>query len=330
MNTSRMVGDSRKVLHGFTLVELLVVISIIALLIALLLPALARARQDALATVCLANLRSQGQMLAEYEGGFEDAIPYGYDSGSPNIDYWGQDAWDSLLFCYIHNIDPKNFAGAWFGQPSTITPAQEETLVTAFAQMFVCPSSLLPVLYQNPGNASDVYAPEEITTYACNPNFFLPCIQPGGSGILGGGTPQLTTFKASNIVNPGQKVAIGDANQSMPTGSVGLAEFYWFQNAWNGLSWPLTDQVSSQGMASGWNTNNDYPNAGFGVGMRYRHGQTSASSGWANAVFFDGHAAEIPVNQVPPSLPGQINVSGTTGLRVFNVVNPNLGTNIEQ
>ncbi|MGC8625925.1 MAG: type II secretion system protein, partial [Phycisphaerae bacterium] len=74
----------RQPLHGFTLIELLVVISIIAILVALLLPALARAKQDALSTVCLANLRSQGQMLAEYEATYEDAIPYSYDL-NPNF-----------------------------------------------------------------------------------------------------------------------------------------------------------------------------------------------------------------------------------------------------
>ncbi|MFW6039435.1 MAG: prepilin-type N-terminal cleavage/methylation domain-containing protein, partial [bacterium] len=44
--------ESRRMPYGFTLVELLVVISIIALLIALLLPALAAARESARRTAC--------------------------------------------------------------------------------------------------------------------------------------------------------------------------------------------------------------------------------------------------------------------------------------
>lgn len=52
--------------HGFTLVELLVVISIIALLITLLTPGLQRARDSATATVCRSNLRTTGMAHLEF------------------------------------------------------------------------------------------------------------------------------------------------------------------------------------------------------------------------------------------------------------------------
>lgn len=63
--------------RGFTLVELLVVIAILALLAALLLPALAAAKQAGQKAVCISNLRQIGLAIRSYSDDNNGLIPYG-------------------------------------------------------------------------------------------------------------------------------------------------------------------------------------------------------------------------------------------------------------
>ncbi|MFG0248904.1 MAG: type II secretion system protein [Phycisphaeraceae bacterium JB051] len=68
--------------NGFTLIELLVVISIIALLVAILLPALGKARNAAKAMMCLANQRQIGVGASIYSNDQNDGIlPFATSNG---------------------------------------------------------------------------------------------------------------------------------------------------------------------------------------------------------------------------------------------------------
>jgi prepilin-type N-terminal cleavage/methylation domain-containing protein len=73
--------------RAFTLVELLVVIGIIAILIAILLPALTRAREHAKRTQCLSNLREMATAALNYAANNKGCLPYHSAHNRPETAY---------------------------------------------------------------------------------------------------------------------------------------------------------------------------------------------------------------------------------------------------
>ena len=172
--------------RGFTLVEILVVIGIIAILVALLLPALNKAREQAKSSQCAANMRALLEASFAYASANDEVLPIPSEyNDTPTLPSAVSLA---MLNVNAGNIDYKKGA-LWPYLPSTLAERQG---------VMNCPSDLEGVRQVASGKAISA----RNFTYSFN-------VYLRGKNI---GTTQkqnkYSSLKLSEVLNPSRKVLV--------------------------------------------------------------------------------------------------------------------------
>ena len=199
---------------GFTLIELLVVISIIALLIALLLPALARAKAAGLTVSCASNLRQLGLVAQMYANENVGVLPLGVglpDSPGPTptiengipgpiiggSSTWMTSDWVTQLQAYIQSqpLAPIAEYNRWqWPLPYNGSPVGD----TGLAPVFRCPAA-------NQWNSAGYWPVQGMFDYQANEELFPAAYRmTPGQGWPG----EPSGYKLSNIGGRGSQVVM--------------------------------------------------------------------------------------------------------------------------
>ena len=133
---------------GFTLIELLVVISIIAVLMSIMMPALARVREQAKQTSCMSNMKSLAQAAMVYSNDSNGRYPLGGSRDAAGKMYGAYPVapyWDARLLPYLGTagVDISIDAGKTGdgGDGGAIALKEDWKKHEAAIRIFNCPSS---------------------------------------------------------------------------------------------------------------------------------------------------------------------------------------------
>jgi type II secretory pathway pseudopilin PulG len=185
--------------RAFTLTDLLVVLATLAILAALILPALARSGDNGMRTVCLNNLRQLGMALNMYTGENQDYLPW------PN---WGTpgDSDPAYPPGWLYGKDPNNPNDLFHATVSDWTTLRVDDLATGTywqylhsADVFICPvfgSIVVGTGPRSPFNWQSYR--NKLSTYCMNG---ASCFFPGTDGTSAN-LFHYRTAKASQVWSP--------------------------------------------------------------------------------------------------------------------------------
>jgi prepilin-type N-terminal cleavage/methylation domain-containing protein/prepilin-type processing-associated H-X9-DG protein len=232
LKASQKCANASSSKSAFTLIELLVVIAIIAILASLLLPALTKAKDRALAIGCLSNTKQIGLGFYMYAGDNGDFFP-----SPPN--WWLPPIYKNSLGLVC--------GGEWFSgfNKSSWAPNTPAPMLAPYApnnRVWVCPKRKRGLSYTS---ASGEYDPS-ITGYLSYA--FNDC---GVFGAVGptGDMKNAKPFKANSATRASEMVAATDSSGSIDSlgGAGGSA---WLDSLWAGFSGsasqPVTDPYNGR------------------------------------------------------------------------------------
>ena len=227
-NAQTRVVENESQRAAFTLIELLVVIAIIAILAALLLPALAKAKDKALGAGCLSNTKQIGLGVLMYAGDNQDFFP----QVTP---WWVAGPYKNSLGLAC--------GGEWF-RADGVTPNTIAPLLKSYIQnnlVWVCPKRKRGLTYVTPtGLQSGDPSITGFLSYGFNEIGVFGGPDPA-TGLMSG---NIQRFKSATVQRPADMVAICDVSGSNDPAQInGDADAAWLDTVWAGFSGP-TDAVT--------------------------------------------------------------------------------------